>query len=85
MYIFEISTKRQIFLCPFWPIQRKKISSLRRVEGTMNLFEELKRSKMEETAQYFEKRFFMNTDLRFLLPFQNFMPNNEIMKICKNH
>ncbi len=28
--------------------------------GTMNLFEELKRSKMEKTAQYFEKQFLIN-------------------------
>jgi hypothetical protein len=30
------------------------------LEGTMNLFEELNRSKMEKTAQYFEKLFFIN-------------------------
>jgi hypothetical protein len=54
------------------------------LEGTMNVFEELKRSKMEETAQYFEKQFFI-TDLRFLLPFQNFIPHIEIMKLWKNH
>jgi hypothetical protein len=30
------------------------------LEGTMNLFEELKWSKMEETAQYFEEQYFIN-------------------------
>jgi hypothetical protein len=35
----------------------KEFSSLIR---EINLFEELKRLKMEETAQYFEKQFFIN-------------------------
>ena len=30
------------------------------LEGTTNFFESCKRSKMEETAQNFEKRFFIN-------------------------
>jgi hypothetical protein len=38
---------------------------------------------MEETAQYFEKWFFI-TDLRFSLPFQNFMLHNEILRFCHN-
>jgi hypothetical protein len=37
---------------------------------------------MEETAEHFEKRFFIN---RFLSTFQNFMPHIEIMKFCQNH
>jgi hypothetical protein len=36
------------------------------LEGTMNLFEELKRPKMEETAQYFEKQFFINRSWIFI-------------------
>ncbi len=81
MYIFEISTKRQILWCPIRPIQRKNFSSLRRDN---ELFWELKRSKMEENAQNFEKRFIINY-LRFSLPFQNFMSHIEIMKFCQNH
>jgi hypothetical protein len=37
------------------------------LEETLNLFGNLKRSKMEETAHYFEKG---KTELRFSLPFQ---------------
>jgi hypothetical protein len=51
MYIFEISSKR---LMPHSTYLKK--NSFLLLEGTMNLFEESKRSKMEETAQYFEKR-----------------------------
>jgi hypothetical protein len=38
------------------PFDLLKEKSFHLLEGTMNLFEELKRSKMEKTAQYFEKR-----------------------------
>jgi hypothetical protein len=58
MYIFEISTKRLNFLKPHSTYSKKK--RFRFLEGTVNLFEELKRSKMEKTAQYFEKLFFIN-------------------------
>jgi hypothetical protein len=37
-----------------------KKKSFHLLEGTRNLFEELIRSKMEETAQYFEKQIFIN-------------------------
>jgi hypothetical protein len=39
---------------------------------------------MKETAEYFEKRFFLLTGLRFKSPYQNFMPHIEIMKFCLN-
>jgi hypothetical protein len=56
MYIFENSTKRWIFYAPFGLFKEKKFSALR----------ELKRSKMEETAQNFEKRFFINRSQIFI-------------------
>ncbi len=34
-----------------------------------------KKSKWQATNQYFVKRFFLETDLRFSSPFQNFMPD----------
>jgi hypothetical protein len=40
---------------------------------------------MEETAQYFEKRFFYIQVIDFHGPFQNVMPHIEIMKFCQNH
>jgi len=43
-----------------------KKKSFHLLEGTMNIFEELKRSKMEETAQYFEKRYFINRSQLFI-------------------
>jgi hypothetical protein len=39
---------------------------------------------MEETAQNFEKRFFINRS-QIALPFQNFMSHIEILKFCQNH
>ena len=39
---------------------------------------------MEETAQHYEKRFFLS-GLRFSSPYQNFMPHIEIMKFCQHH
>jgi hypothetical protein len=39
---------------------------------------------MEETAQNFENGVLL-TNLRFSLPFQNFMSHIEIMKFCQNH
>jgi hypothetical protein len=54
---FKSVRKDEFFDAPF-DLFKKKCFHL--LEGTMNLFEELKRSKMEETAQYFEKQFFMN-------------------------
>jgi hypothetical protein len=47
--------KDEFFDAPFDLFKEKSIHLL---EGTMYLLEELKRSKMEETAQYFEKQFF---------------------------
>ncbi len=38
---------------------------------------------MEETAQYFKKRFFYEQILDFHC--QNFMPHIEITKFCQNH
>jgi len=57
MYIFEISMKRWIFDTSFDLTKEKKFSSLRRDNEP---FWVLKRSEMEETAQYFKKRFFIN-------------------------
>jgi hypothetical protein len=63
--------KDKFFDAPFDLFKEKKFSSL---NETMNLFEELKRSKMEKNAQYFEKQFFLNR-----------MPHIEIMRFCLNH
>ncbi len=49
--------KDGFFDAPFDPFKEKKFSSLRRDN---ELFWELKKVKMEETAQNFEKRFFIN-------------------------
>ena len=49
--------KDGFFDAPFDLFKEKKFSSLRRDNDP---FWELMRSKMEETAQYFEKRFFIN-------------------------
>jgi hypothetical protein len=46
--------KDEFFDVPFDLFKEKSFHLL---EGTMNLFEEIKRSKMEETAQYFENSF----------------------------
>ncbi len=54
---FKSVRKDKFFDAPFDLFKGKKISSLRRDK---KLFEEIKRSEMEETAQYFGKRFFMN-------------------------
>ncbi len=49
--------KNRFFDAPFNLFKEKKFSSLK---WDKELFEELKRSKMEETAQNCEKRFFIN-------------------------
>jgi hypothetical protein len=49
--------KDGFFYAPFDLFKEKKFSSLRRDNG---IFLEPKRSKMEETAKNFEKRFFIN-------------------------
>jgi hypothetical protein len=46
------------FLMPHSTYSKKK--SFHLLKGTMNLFEELKRGKMEETTPYFENQFFIN-------------------------
>jgi hypothetical protein len=58
-----------------------KKKSFHLLEGTMNLFEELKSSKMEKNAQYFEKQFFINRSYIFIvLPkFCATHPNYEIL------
>jgi hypothetical protein len=43
-----------------------KKKSFHFLEGTMNLFEELKWSKTGETTQYFEKCFFINRSYIFI-------------------
>ncbi len=63
MYIFEICPKRGFFDARFDLFKEKKVSSHRRDNETLW---ELKRSKMEETAQYFEKRFFRNRSYIFI-------------------
>jgi hypothetical protein len=50
----------------------------------MNLFGNLKGQKWKKTAQYFEKRFFLQI-LDFHCPSKNFMPHIELMKFCPNH
>jgi hypothetical protein len=55
--------KSRIFYTPFDLFKDKKFSSLRRDNEP---FWELKRSKMEETAKYFVKRFFYKQILDFL-------------------
>ncbi len=58
MDIFEISVKKTDFLIPLSTYSReKKFSSLRRDNEP---FWELKRSKMEESAQNFRKRYYIN-------------------------
>jgi hypothetical protein len=47
----------EFFDAPFDLFKEKKFSSLRRDNES---FEELKWSKMEETAQYFEKQYFID-------------------------
>jgi hypothetical protein len=79
IYTFEISMKRRIFL-PHTPFLKKK--SFHLSEGTMNTFWELKGSKMQETAQYFEKRFFYEQVLDFHF---HYMPHIEITKFCQSH
>jgi hypothetical protein len=59
------------------PFDLFKEKSFHLLEGTMNFFESCKRSKMEETAQKFEKRF-------FIMSFQNCMSHIEFMKFCQN-
>jgi hypothetical protein len=55
----KLVRKDGFFDAPFDLCKEKKFS-FHLLEGTMNLFEELKWSKMEETAQDFEKRFFIS-------------------------
>jgi hypothetical protein len=50
------------YLIPYSIYSKKRFHLL---EGTMNLFGNFKRSKMEETVQYFEKRFFYKQILDF--------------------
>jgi hypothetical protein len=54
---FKAVRKDGFFDAPFDLFKEKKFSSLRR---NNELFSELKRSKIEETTQNFEKRFFIN-------------------------
>jgi hypothetical protein len=76
--------KRRIFDTPF-DLFKEKSFHFHLLEGKMNLFGNLKRSKIEETAQYFEKQFFLKQILYFHCPSKMFMPHNEIMKYCQNH
>ncbi len=62
MYIFEISTKRQIYWCPF---QRKKFSSLRR---DTELFWELKKVKNGRNCSKCRKTVFYKQILDFHCP-----------------
>ncbi len=57
--------KARFFDAPFDLFKEKKFSSLRR---DSELFESWKRSKMEETAKNFEKRFFINRSSDFHCP-----------------
>jgi hypothetical protein len=56
MYIFEISTKRRIFLCPIRPIQRKKVFISKKGQWTFLRAEKgqkwKKRSKFRKTVFY---------------------------------
>ena len=69
--------KDGFFDAPFDIFKEKKLWSLRRNNEP---FWELKRSKLEEIAHYFEKRLFIKRSM----PFQNFMPHIKIMKFCRN-
>ncbi len=76
--------KKTNFLCPIRPIQRKNFSSL---IWNNEPFWEIKSHKWEkrsETAQYFEKRFFINRSLIFIaLP--KFYATHRNYVICQNH
>ncbi len=68
--------KHGFFDTPFDLFKEKKFSSLRRDNAPFCW--ELKRSKMEETAQYFEKRFFINISQIFIALYATHR-NNEIL------
>ena len=48
----------------------------------MYLFNNIKGQKWKKPVNILKKGF-LKTDLRFSLPFQNFMPHIEIMKFCQ--
>ncbi len=54
------------FLIPYSPFEEKKFSSL---SGDLEYCLRTKRWKIQETSQYFEKRFFYKTCLKFPQPF----------------
>ncbi len=70
------------FFIPHLTYSKKK--SFHLIEVTLDLFENLKGQKWKKPLNILENGFLW-TDLRFSLPFQNFMPDIEIMKFCQNH
>ncbi len=73
---FQSVRKDGFFYAPFDLFKEKKFSSLRRDN-------ELKRSKMEKTAQYLEKNGFLWTDLRFYLPSKTLCHTSKLWNFVK--
>jgi hypothetical protein len=81
MYIFEICPKRGFFDAPLDLFKEK---SFHLIEGTTELYENLKGQKWKKPLNILINGF-LETDLTFSLSFQTFMPHIEIIKFCLNY
>ncbi len=82
IYTFLKSIRKDGFLMPHSTYSKKK--SFHLLEWTMNFLENWKSQKWKEPLKI-SKNGFLKTNLRFFLPFQNFMPHIKILKFCQNH